>query len=269
MKVRAHDYVLRQDEKDAGMILLCSCAAVDDVVIEANVAGAQDIQEQHLEAKVKSVEIFNPDIAALHLLTPRSQRLRFLAGQSMQLSVNGVCGFYPIASCPCEDRHIEIQILRSAEDAFSEILFGTLGPNDHVELQGPYGDFVLADNSTRPVIFVAFGVGFAPIKSLVQHTMSLDLAESMDLHWLADHSGHYQNNLCRSWADALDNFRYFPHPLASSVEKSLADIVSAYPDLERFDVYAAGTPGQLQIAKRTFVDHGLPEQQWRSGEIEV
>jgi len=72
MKIRAHDYVLRQDEKDAGMILLCSCAAVNDVVIEANVAGAHDIQEQHLEAKVKSVEVFNPDVASLHLLTPRS-----------------------------------------------------------------------------------------------------------------------------------------------------------------------------------------------------
>jgi len=269
MKIRAHDYVLRQDEKDAGMILLCSCAAVNDVVIEANVAGAHDIQEQYLEAKVKSVEVFNPDVAALHLLTPRSQRLRFLAGQSLLLSVNGVSGFYAIASCPCEDRHIEIQISRNADDAFSEVLFSSLKANDRVDVQGPYGEFVLEDASTRPVIFVAFGVGFAPIKSLIQHSMSLDLAEAMDLHWLADQAGHYQNNLCRSWADALDNFSYFPHLHGSGVEASVAGIVAAYPDLQRFDVYAAGTTEQLQIAKRMFVEQGLPEQQWRAGVMDV
>lgn len=263
-KVHAHDYVLSQAEKDAGVILMCSCAAVNDVVIEAGVAGAQDIQEQQLAAKIKSVEVFNPEIAALHLLAPRSQRLHFLAGQSVRLSAQGVSGQYAIASCPCEERHIEIQILRKPDDAFSELLFGGLKAHDSVEVEGPYGEFVLEDASTRPLIFVAFGVGFAPIKSLIQHAMSLDLAEAMDLHWLADGTGHYQNNLCRSWTDALDNFSYVPHDQATDVETTLANIVSDYPDLHRFDVYAAGTAAQLQIARDLFLKHGLPEQHWRA-----
>lgn len=263
-KVHAHDYVLSQAEKDAGVILMCSCAAVNDVVIEASVAGAQDIQLQALAAKVKSVEEINPQIAVLHLLAPRSQRLRFLAGQSIQLSAQGISGRYAIASCPCEERHIEIQILHKPEDAFSELLFGGLKAHDSVEVEGPYGEFVLEDASTRPIIFVAFGVGFAPIKSLIQHAMSLDLAESMDLHWLADEAGHYQNNLCRAWTDALDNFTYVPHAQATDVEPALADIVSDYPDLLRFDVYAAGTAEQLQIAKRLFLKQGLPELRWRA-----
>ncbi|MGA7750424.1 MAG: 2Fe-2S iron-sulfur cluster-binding protein [Gallionella sp.] len=261
-KVHAHDYVLSQAEKDAGVILMCSCAAVNDVVIEANVAGAKDIQLQQLTAKVKSVEAFNPQVAALHLLAPRSQRLRFLAGQSVRLSVQGASGRYAIASCPCEERLIEIQILRKPEDAFSELLFSGLKAHDSVEVQGPYGEFVLEDASTRPIIFVAFGAGFAPIKSLIQHAMSLDLAESIDLHWLADGTGHYQNNLCRAWADALDNFTYVPHANSDDVETTLANIVSDYPDLHRFDVYAAGTAPQLQIARDLFLKHGLPEQRW-------
>jgi CDP-4-dehydro-6-deoxyglucose reductase len=263
-KVHAHDYVLTQAEKDAGVILMCSCVAVNDVVIEAGVAGASDIQQQQLVAKVKSVEVFNPQVAALHLMAPRSQRLRFLAGQSVRLSTHGESGFYAIASCPCEERHIEIQIMRNANDAFSELLFGGLKANDSVELEGPYGKFVLEDASARPIIFIAFGVGFAPIKSLIQHAMSLDLAESMDLHWLSDGTGHYQNNLCRAWADALDNFTYVPHAQTTDVETALANIVTDYPDLHRFDVYAAGTAAQLQIARRLFVKQGLPEQQWRA-----
>lgn len=263
-KVHAHDYVLTQAEKDTGVILLCSCVAVNDVVIEASVAGARDIEVQMLNAKVKSVEQFNTQIAALHLLAPRSQRLRFLAGQSVQLSAQGKSGRYAIASCPCEERHIEIQVLRDPEDEFAQLLFGNLKAQDSIEIEGPFGEFVLEDSSARPVIFLAFGAGFAPIKSLIQHCMSLDLAEVMDLHWLDDGSGHYQNNLCRAWADALDNFNYMAHAHADDIAATLLKIVTDYPDLQRFDVYAAGTAEQLQTARRLFLNHGLPEERWRT-----
>ena len=264
-KVRAHDYVLKESDKDAGVILLCAYAPVNDVVIEASVAGARDIPVQQLVAKVKSVEVFNPHMAALHVLAPRSQRLRYLGGQSIDLSVDGVRGRYAIASCPCEDRHIEVQIPRRPGDAFAELLFGGLRANDAVEVEGPYGEFVLDEDSPRPVIFLAFGAGFAPIKSLVQHAMSLELAESMDLHWLADEAGHYQDNLCRAWADALDNFNYVPHAQSDDLDGVLAAIVADYPDLHRFDVYAAGTTAQLARARAHFVRQGLPEVRWFAG----
>jgi CDP-4-dehydro-6-deoxyglucose reductase len=264
-KVHAHDYVLKDAEKDAGVILLCAYAPVNDVVIEANVAGARDIPVQTLTAKVKSAEVFNPQMAALHLIAPRSQRLRYLGGQSIEVSIGGVRGRYAIASCPCEDRHIEVQIPRRPGDAFSEAVFSRVHANDAVDVEGPYGEFVLDEDSPRPVIFLALGAGFAPIKSLIQHAMSLELAESMDLHWLADAAGHYQDNLCRTWADALDNFNYGPHAQPDDLDSVLAAIVADYPDLHRFDVYAAGTAAQLERAKMHFVDQGLPEVRWFAG----
>src|SRR5574340_1402615 len=111
-KVRAYDYVMKQADKDAGMILMCSYAPVNDVVIEANIEGTYDIPVQQISAKVKAVEIFKPQMAALHLLTPRSQRLQYLGGQSIKVSIDGGRGRYAIASCPCEDRNIELQIPR-------------------------------------------------------------------------------------------------------------------------------------------------------------
>lgn len=268
-KVHAHDFVLKQAEKDAGAILLCSYAPVNNVVIEASVAGAKDIPVQQLTAKVKSVEEFNPSMAALHILAPRSQRLRFLGGQSIQLSVNGASGCYPIASCPCEDRHIEIQIPRDPEDAFAYTMFNGLKPNDTIGVEGPYGEFVLDEDSPRPAIFLAFGAGFAPIKSLIQHAMSLELVESMDLHWVADGAGHYQDNLCRAWTDAFDDFSYIPHPPTEDIVTLLNNIVHDYPDLHRFDVYASGTATQLGIAKAAFLKHGLPERSWFAGVLEL
>lgn len=264
-KVHAHDYVLKEAEKDAGVILLCAYAPVNDVVIEANVAGARDIPLQQLAARVKSVEVFNPHMAALHIQAPRSQRLRYLGGQSIDLSIGGMHGRYAIASCPCEDRHIEVQIPRRPGDALAEAAFGGLKAGDAVEVEGPYGEFVLDEDSPRPVIFLAFGAGFAPIKSLVQHAMSLEFVESMDLHWLADEAGHYQDNLCRAWADALDNFTYVPHSSRDDLDAVLEAIVTDYPDLQRFDVYAAGSAVQLDRARAHFLRQGLPEVRWFAG----
>lgn len=268
-KVHAHDYVLKDADKEAGVILLCAYAPVNDVVIEASVAGAHDIPVQQLVAKVKSVEVFNPHMAALHILAPRSQRLRYLGGQSIDLSIDGVSGRYAIASCPCEDRHIEVQVPRRPGDAFAEAVFGELRANDAVKVEGPFGEFVLDEDSPRPVIFLAFGAGFAPIKSLVQHAMSLEFAESLDLHWLADEAGHYQDNLCRAWADALDNFSYVPHAQSDDPDSVLAAIVTDYPDLHRFDVYAAGTAAELERARAHFVRQGLPEVRWFAGATDV
>ena len=266
-KVHAHDYVLKQAEKDAGVILLCAYAPVNDVVLESSVAGARDIPVQQLTAKVKSVEVFNPKMAALHILAPRSQRLRFLGGQSIQIKINGMSGSYSIASCPCEDRHIEVQIPRRDGDAFAEAVFSNLKANDTVEVEGPFGEFVLDEDSPRPVIFLAFGAGFSPIKSLIQHAMSLDLTESMDLHWLADDTGLFQDNLCRAWTDALDNFNYLPHLPTDDLDALLKNIVVDYPDMHRFDVYAVGTAAQLERAYEHFVREGLHGARWFSSEM--
>jgi CDP-4-dehydro-6-deoxyglucose reductase len=263
-KVRPHDYMLTPAERDQGMFLMCASAAVTDLVIEASIAGVPDIPEQHLSAKIKSLEVFNPKVAALHLLLPRSQRLRFLAGQSVRLSAHGTAGQYAIASCPCEERHIEVQIARHAEDSFSELAFAGLRAQDSVDLQGPYGAFVLDDASPRPIIFLAFGTGFARIKSLIQHAMSVDMAEKLQFHWVADDTGHYQSNVCRAWSDAIDNFTYVLHNQNDDVRFVVAKIVSGYPDLHRFDVYASGTEEQMQVTKSVFLKNGLPEQQWRA-----
>jgi CDP-4-dehydro-6-deoxyglucose reductase len=161
-----------------------------------------------------------------------------------------------------------VQVPRREGDAFSAMLFESLKANDSVEVEGPFGEFVLDEDSPRPVIFLAFGSGFAPVKSLIQHAMSLDLAESIELHWLADEAGHYQDNLCRAWGDALDNFNYAPHAYGEDPAAMLAAIAADYPDLHRFDVYAAGTQPQLDAARAIFMAHGLHEARWFSTSVD-
>ena len=266
-KARPYDFVLKEPEKANGTILLCSYTAVTDVVIEAHVAGAEDIPRQTLQTRVRSVEPLTNGLLALHLFTPRSQRLRFLAGQRVKLSVGDVTGDYYVASCPCEERHIEVHV-RAAAQAFADKVFGELHKEDSVTLTGPEGSFVIKLDSRRPVLFLAWDEGFAPIKSLVQHVMSLEMADSMALYWVSDRLPHYQENLCRSWADALDNFRYQPLFAQSGMDAVIEAIFSGHADLGHCDIYAAGPVGFLDAAKAAAMTRGLSLLGFHSEKVE-
>jgi CDP-4-dehydro-6-deoxyglucose reductase len=266
-KVHPHDYVFKEADKANGAILMCSYAPVTDLVLEAGIAGADDIPEQTIHTKVKSVEHINDKVVALHLTTPRSQRLRFLAGQSVSLAVDGVSGEYYVANCPCEDRQLTVHIRRDNRP-FARKAFDDLSKEDAVVIHGPHGSNVFKLDSRRPALFVAWEDGFAPIKSLIQHAMSLEISESMQLYWAASELGHYRDNLCRSWADALDNFTYHALGTEAGEAETAARILADYPDMARLDVYAAGPAGFLQTLREGALARGLSPLGWH-GEILV
>jgi CDP-4-dehydro-6-deoxyglucose reductase len=269
-KTRHHDYVLSEAEKSAGVVLMCCNTAVVDLVIEAREAqGALDMPLQNIAAKVKSVSPLAHDMRLLRLQTPRSNRLRFLAGQSVSLTLaDGATAACPVASCPCDDRNLEFHVERRSGDAFAEGVFTGLNGADTVRIEGPRGDFVLNEASTRPLIFIAYGSGYAPIKSLIEHAMALDVAETLQLYWIADEkTGHYLNNLCRSWADALDNFRYIPVTATreasqdATMRDTLARVLPAQAELAGHDVYVAGPESFANEAEYQLLDLGLPRPQ--------
>jgi CDP-4-dehydro-6-deoxyglucose reductase len=206
------------------------------------------------------------DMRLLHLQTPRSNRLRFLAGQSVRLSLGEAAVSFPVASCPCDERNLQFHVRRCAGDVFAERVFAGLKDVDTVRVEGPRGEFVLDEASVRPLVFVAFDTGFAPVKSLIEHAMALDASESLHLYWIAGgEGGHYLDNLCRSWNDALDNFHYVPLKTESVLEPLLRD----HPRLAECDVYVAGPAQAVHAAEFALLEHGLPRAQLRLGTPEA
>lgn len=269
-KTRPHDYVLTESEKISGQVLLCCHTAVTDLVVEATEAhGARDIPLQTLQTRVKSVEPMAGDMRLLHLQTPRTNRLRFLAGQQVTLrAADGVEADLPIASCPCDDRNLQFHVRRTPGDRFAEHVFTKLKNLDSLTVTGPKGEFTLHDGSTRSLIFLACDTGFAPVKSLIEHAMSLESAETIHLYWITCREReHYMQNLCRAWADALDNFQYTPlaaHGEADEetrLARELRRVVEDHPDLAEFDVYAAGSMALMGAAQKVLVPAGLPAEQ--------
>jgi CDP-4-dehydro-6-deoxyglucose reductase, E3 len=267
-RLRHSDYAFSAAEKAAGVVLMCCHTAATDLVIEAREAhGAADMPLQTIDARVKAVSPMGEEMRLLHLQTPRSNRLRFLAGQSVRLSLGeGAAAFFPVASCPCDERNLHFHVRRRAGDAFAERVFAGLKDVDSVRVEGPRGEFVLDEASTRPLVFVAFDTGFAPVKSLIEHAMALDASETLQLVWAAGERGHYLDNLCRAWSDALDNFRY--DPLAAAPDEALARsvlqrVLLAHPRLEEVDVYVAGPAPRAHAAEFELLEHGLPRARLR------
>lgn len=266
-KVRPHDYRLTEAEKMQGYTLLCSYAPVDDVVLEAQVGVVTDIPMQTVKARVRMLEPLGDTVMGVHLLTPISHRLRFLAGQRVRLTIDGVSEVVHVASCPCEDRRLEVHVARNPSSAFATKVHGSLALNDEVTIAGPEGDFVLNDEPSRCSLFIAEGLGYAPVKSLVQHALSLDEAMGAAVLWVADENGHYQENLLRSYAHALDTFDY--HPLAddAALRQHLDTIAGRQGSLASYDVYVAGRPPFLTAVRAMLAERGLAAGQWHGEAI--
>jgi CDP-4-dehydro-6-deoxyglucose reductase len=214
--IQHSDYQLSELEKAQGYSLMCcNTAASSEVVLEMLEAGGpQDIPLQEITAQVRAISELAPDTRLLHLQAPRTHRLRFLAGQSVDLAwavseSTEAHAVHPVASCPCDDRNLLFFITRNAANDFASHLFaGDIRQGMSVTVRGPQGEFVLSESS-RPLVFVACDAAFAPVKSLIEHALSLDAAPSLSLFWLATGGdGHFQKNLCRAWSEALDLFEY-------------------------------------------------------------
>ena len=259
-KIQHHDYVFSEAEKSMNYILLCSCTAVSDLVIEALEAKDEnDIPNQDITTKVKKAEQLSGNVLALHLQTPRVQRLRFLAGQSVTLTLpDNSTTDLPIASCPCDDRNLLFHIQQDSDTASEISTFKTLSKGDEIIVTGPHGHFLLDENSKRSQLYIAYKTGFAPIKSLIEHAMALDEATNMHLYWVADKDQDlYLNNLCRSWNDALEDFHYHP-VISKDVTKEMAD---DFNNLADCDVYLAGTEAQTNKTREWLLNNGLPKEQ--------
>ncbi len=273
VKVMPHDYQLSEAEKQQGYTLMCAhTAASSEITLETLEArGPVDIPPQQITTTVRAVRELAPDTRLLHLQTPRSHRLRFLAGQSVTLGRAGSAASggedlratLPIASCPCDDRNLHFFVPRD-DSAFSRLLFDSgFAVGEPVNLWGPLGEFVLAE-SHRPLVFAACDTGFAPIKSLIEHALSLDASPSLSLYWLATRrDGHFLANQCRAWSEALDSFEYaaFSEADAAAGARQVAAAIRA----DLFDIecgfYLAGPEAFVATLGHALADAGVPAAQ--------
>jgi len=272
--IQTGEYVLSNAEKDAGYFLTCSCAAKSDLEIEAGeFSSAADVPYQEISARVKKIDFARDDIIILSLRTPRSNTLRFLAGQSAILELgNGSSRVLQIASCPCNGMMLEFHVRRLDGDEFSDYLFDHVKLNQEEMVKGPTGEFILDEESDRPLLFISYDTGFSAVKSLIEHVIALDMEQDIQLYRIAcNPEGDYMHNICRAWEDAIDNLHYyaFEHcmPIDCDDDKK-AHICGQFLSVldkgdeaitSNSDVYLSGVEAMIANLGKALVDKGLPE----------
>lgn len=255
-------------EKAAGKALFCRAVPEGPIVIEAREIGAaRGIVIKTLPARVARMEKLAPDVMRLFLKLPQNERLQYLAGQYVDILLrDGRRRGFSVANAPVDDEFLELHIRHVPGGLFSGHVFEGMKERALVRFEGPLGTFFLREDSVRPVILMAGGTGFAPMKAIIEQSFRASPQRPLHLYWGArSRVDLYLHDLALEWARVRPDFQYTPvlsEPALGDAwagrvgyvhEAVAADIV----DLSAYEVYASGPPQMIEAARRRFGDQGL------------
>jgi CDP-4-dehydro-6-deoxyglucose reductase len=261
---RAHQQrALPPEEEAKGVSLFCCALPQADLVIEAReVAGSNEFPIRKMPARVSTIEKVAPDVVVLTLQLPASERLQYRAGQYIEfLLKDGKRRSYSMASAPLEGQPVSLHIRHLPGGLFTEQVFGTMKERDILRFEGPLGTFFLREDSDKPMVLLASGTGFAPLKAIVEQMIDLKSQRPMTLYWGGRRPQDlYMDALCRQWAAELPNFRYVPVVSNAQPDDQWTGrsgfvhqaVMEDLPDMSAYQVYACGAPVMVESAKRDF-----------------
>ena len=271
---KAQAHALKDDEKAAGLALYCCAHAESDLVIECKQLGSvNDIPVKTLPSRIEKLERLAPDVIEMHLRLPANERLQFWAGQYIDILLkDGKKRSFSLANAPHDDAVLQLHIRHVPGGQFTEQVFSTMKVRDILRFNGPHGTFYLREESPKPMILLAGGTGFAPIKAIVEHAISEQSPRPLYLYWGAKaRVDLYQNALPEQWAAAHPNIKYIPvlsEPAPDDAWTGRSGFVhqtvmADFPDLSGYQVYACGSPVMIDTAKADFVTRcKLPEEEF-------
>jgi len=264
---------LSEAEKAEGKALLCQARPLGDLVIEARTVGAaKDIPIKTLPCRVQKIERVADDVIVLDLKLPANERLQFLPGQYIEfLLKGGLRRSFSMASAP-HDETVQVHVRHVPGGQFTDHVFTKMKERDILRFEGPQGTFFLREDSDKPIVLVASGTGFAPIKAILEHAFSKGVQRSMTLYWGGRRpTDLYLDALPRQWAAEHANFKYIGVISDSLPEDGWTGrtgfvhraVMQDLPDLSGHQVYACGVPIMVDSARRDFVVHcKLPESEF-------
>jgi CDP-4-dehydro-6-deoxyglucose reductase len=267
---------LSDDEKARGLALFCCAKPTSDVVIEVKeVRAAGDLQLKRLPCRIESIAKPAPDVAIVKLKLPANERLQYLAGQYIDfLLKDGHRRSFSLANAPHDDALLELHVRHIAGGLFTDPLFTQYKGREILRLEGPFGTFYLREQSDKPIVLVAGGTGFAPIKAIVEHALhhGIDAQRPMVLYWGARAKRDlYLPDLPGEWQQRSRNFTFIPvlsEPAADDAWPGRTGLVheavlADFADLSGYQVYACGGPAMIDAARTAFTStRGLPESEF-------
>ena len=270
------DATLTDEEIAQGKLLLCQAVPLEDVVIDVEeIVSGQNIRIRMLPCRVARLEKLAHDVMQVFLRLPKSQEFNFMPGQYIDIIMkDGQRRSFSIANLPQQagEEGLELHIRHVPDGHFTPLVFNAMRERDLLRLEGPFGAYLLqpqADEPDRPMIMVAGGTGFSPIKGLVQQALGDNPAQRIHLFWGARNAQDlYMNEVAEAWARAHQNFAYTP-VLSESTDPHWRGangwvheaVLAGYENFDGMDVYASGPPVMIDAVRDGLIAAGMrPER---------
>jgi len=269
------DKALTATDKEAGLALFCCAKPLTDLVIECReVSASHLIKPRIMPARVQKMEKLSHDVMALFLKLPSNERMQFMAGQYVEFILkDGKRRAFSLANAPHHDELLEMHLRLIPGGTFTQYVFSEMQEKAILRLEGPFGSFYLREDTDKPIIFVAGGTGFAPIKGIIEHMLHHNMQRKMVLYWGAKSlQDLYMPELPKSWALANAHFTFIPvlsEPLPEDNWQGRTGLVhqavlADYDDLSPYQVYCCGAPAMVDNVHLAFQAHGMPAEEFFS-----
>lgn len=266
---------LSAEEEAAGYVLTCCGVAQNDVVLESRQvteAGAFPIKK--MPVRVNTLERASPDVIVMRLQLPASDTFQYHAGQYVEFLLrDGERRSYSMANAPhtqATQPGLELHLRHMPGGKFTDHVFSAMKEKDILRIEGPYGGFCLREDSELPLILLASGTGFAPIKAIIEHMQFKGITRPTTLYWGGRRPADlYQSTWIEAQLASMPNLRYVPVVSDALPEDGWSGrtgfvhqaVLQDFPDLSGHQVYACGAPIVVESAKRDYLAQaGLPEE---------
>lgn len=265
---------LSEEEEAQGFVLTCSARAQSDIILESRqVTPAGALPVKKMPTRVSSLVRKAEDVVLMQLQLPANDSFVYRAGQYVEFILrDGARRSYSMANAPSHGPGVELHIRHMPGGRFTDLVFGSMKEKDILRIEGPMGSFFLREASSKPMVFLASGTGFAPLKALLEHMQHCGITRPVTLYWGGRRPADlYMDHWVRAQCAAMPHLHYVPVVSDALPEDAWQGrtgfvhraVLEDFPDLSGHQVYACGAPIVVDSAKRDFcAQAGLPADEF-------
>ena len=277
---KAQDSALSAADLQAGSALFCCAKARSDLIIESsNACPVPGFPVRTLPARVQKLTLLAPDVMLVDLKLPSTEKLQYLAGQYINILLqDGQKRSFSLATPTHSENTLQLHIRNVPGGQFTEHVFNSMKERDILRLNGPHGSFYLREDSDKPMLLIAGGTGFAPIKAIVEYSIAQHLTRPMTIYWGGrTRSDLYLLPIAARWANEHKNIHFVPvlsEPQENENWRGRTGFVHSaamqdFHDLSSYQVYVGGSPAMVAISRQDFVGQcNLPEDEFFADSFE-
>ncbi|MEO5671206.1 MAG: CDP-6-deoxy-delta-3,4-glucoseen reductase [Ramlibacter sp.] len=267
---------LSAEDEAAGFILTCCGVPQTDVVLESRqVTDESAFPVRKMPSRVLSLEKKSHDVMVIRLQLPANDTMRYHAGQYIEFILrDGARRSYSMANAPHNGPGVELHVRHMPGGKFTDHVFSAMKEKEILRVEGPYGSFYLREDSDKPMILLASGTGFAPIKAVIEHMQFKGITRPATLYWGGRRPGDlYLDDWVQARLADMPQLKYIPVISNALPEDNWTGrtgfvhkaVLQDFPDLSGHQVYACGAPIVIDSARAEYSAHAnLPPDEFHA-----